>query len=110
MYFKPRLCPYLLIKQKFPNPLRKDLCTSARHRPQSCILQLNKDLFDRKSELFMEEVDFHGRERFNVSVGCVGADPPQHVEIILPFPVGMESTCDMHLVNLRRQFREDFLY
>ncbi len=57
----------------------------------------------------MEEIDLHRRKGFDVDVREAPFDLPHHLKVVLPFPVRMQSPGDMNLVNLRRQFMEDFV-
>src|SRR3990172_13279926 len=95
---KPRFRPDFLIEEELSDSFGKYLCSASRHGSQSGILQLGKDLFNRYAELFVKEVDFHRSKSFDVRVARMGPDPSQHIQIIFPLPVGMQTPGDMYFM------------
>ena len=57
----------------------------------------------------MKEIDLNGRESFNVNIGEILLDLPEHLQIVVPLPIRVQPAGEVDLVNLRSELRQDVL-
>ena len=99
MHIEPIICKDLASRNRFTNPIDKNLTATARQTPKTSVLQFAQYLLQRHSIKLAEEMNFGWAKCMNIDTGVVRFDGAEQIKIPTPGKVWVKSALHQYLVT-----------